>query len=119
MPSRIRADRPSPFRPISARFVGARDCLADFRQRWTFLIAAICGIAGILCVFFFVPDLKGEDLANEDARFQAYLVANGTRRCSLRADMLGWEGEVGEDDDKHLVVAADRKMAETPDRSSL
>ena len=106
MPSRICADRPSRFRPISARSVGAR-CLADFRQRWTFLIAAICGIAGILCVLIFVPDLKGDDLANEDARFQAYLAANG------------WEGEVGEDDDKHLVVKVDRKLAETPDRASL
>ena len=76
-------------------------------QRYTFIISAACGVAGLLCVYYFVPNLTGDDLANEDARFQAYLPANG------------WEGEVGEDDDKHLVVAGDQKIAATPDRASL
>ena len=35
------------------------------------------GIVGILVVWLFVPALSGDDLANEDARFQAYLTANG------------------------------------------
>lgn len=55
-------------------------------KRWTFIVAAICGIAGILVTRFFVRDLRGEDLKFEDERFRAYLVANG------------WEGEMGEAD---------------------
>jgi nitrate/nitrite transporter NarK len=55
-------------------------------KRWTFIIAAICGIAGILITYFFIPDNKGEDLAIEDEKFRAYLTQNG------------WNGEMGEDD---------------------
>ncbi|KZT30475.1 MFS general substrate transporter [Neolentinus lepideus HHB14362 ss-1] len=63
-------------------------------KRWTFIIAAICGITGILITYFFVPDLTGKDLAVEDAKFMQYLIDNG------------WEGEVGEDDDKGLIAEA-------------
>jgi predicted MFS family arabinose efflux permease len=55
--------------------------------RWTFIIAAICGVTGILVTYFFVPDMTGEDLAEEDARFMEFLERNG------------WEGTVGEDED--------------------
>lgn len=41
--------------------------------------------------YFFVPDMTGIDLAEEDAAFMRYLAENG------------WEGEVGEDDDRALV----------------
>jgi MFS family permease len=60
-------------------------------KRWTFIIAAICGVAGILVTYFFVPDLKGDDLAQEDEKFRAYLVSRG------------WQGEMGEDDLKALA----------------
>ncbi|MCJ1395630.1 hypothetical protein MMC18_008516 [Xylographa bjoerkii] len=60
-------------------------------KRWTFIVAAICGVAGILVTFFFVKDVKGDDLANEDEAFRAYLVAHG------------WDGEMGEDDLKALA----------------
>jgi len=60
-------------------------------KQWTFIIAAICGVTGILCTYFFVPDMTGVDLADEDAKFFQYLTENG------------WEGEVGEDDDERLV----------------
>lgn len=60
--------------------------------RWTFIIAAICGVSGILVTYFFVPDMTGVDLADEDAAFLKYLAEHG------------WEGEVGEDDDRALVV---------------
>ena len=59
---------------------------------WTFIIAAICGVTGILVTYFFVPDMTGVDLADEDAAFLKYLADNG------------WEGEVGEDDDRALVA---------------
>ena len=59
--------------------------------RWTFIIAAICGVSGILITYFFVPDLTGVDLAEEDAHFIEYLKSNG------------WEGVVGEDEDTNLI----------------
>ena len=55
-------------------------------KRWTFIVAAICGIVGILVTFVFVKDVKGDDLAREDEAFRAYLVAHG------------WVGQMGEDD---------------------
>jgi MFS family permease len=55
-------------------------------KKWTFIIAAIAGVAGILVTYFFIEDLNGEDLALRDERFRAYLVASG------------WVGEMGEMD---------------------
>ena len=55
-------------------------------KQWTFIIAAICGVVGILVTYFFIPDLRGEDLSVEDERFRAYLVLHG------------WEGDMGEKD---------------------
>ena len=60
-------------------------------KKWTFIIAAICGVVGVLVTFFLVPNLTGEDLAVEDEKFRAYLVAHG------------WDGEMGEEDLKALV----------------
>lgn len=45
--------------------------------------------------YFFVPDMTGVDLADEDAKFMQYLANNG------------WEGVVGEDDDKVLITGGD------------
>lgn len=59
-------------------------------NRWTFIIAAICGISGILVTWIFVPDMTGKDLADEDAAFLEYLASHG------------WHGEVGEHDAKQL-----------------
>ncbi|KAI9725734.1 MAG: Plasma membrane permease, mediates uptake of glycerophosphoinositol and glycerophosphocholine [Chrysothrix sp. TS-e1954] len=55
-------------------------------KRWTFIIAAICGVAGVLVTSFFVPDLKGDDLAIEDEKFRKWLVSKG------------WHGMMGERD---------------------
>ena len=63
----------------------------DLGKKWTFIVAAICGVAGILITLLFVPNLSGDDLAIEDERFRAYLVAHG------------WEGEMGEEDLKALA----------------
>ena len=60
--------------------------------RWTFIIAAICGVTGILVTYFFVPDMTGVDLGDEDAAFMQYL------------NEQGWNGEVGE---KESVVSVD------------
>lgn len=56
-------------------------------KKWTFIIAAICGVTGIIVTYFFVPDMTGVDLADEDRNFMQYLMDNG------------WEGDVGEDAD--------------------
>lgn len=64
-------------------------------HRWTFIIAAICGVTGILVTYFFVPDMTGVDLADKDAEFMKYLADNG------------WHGEVGEEDDKELIMESD------------
>lgn len=55
-------------------------------KRWTFIIAAICGVSGVLVTWLFVPDMTGKDLADGDAAFLEYLEANG------------WHGHVGEND---------------------
>ena len=59
--------------------------------RWTFIIAAFAGVAGILVTYFFVPNISGNDLAVEDEKFRLYLVRHG------------WQGMMGEDDLKHLA----------------
>lgn len=59
--------------------------------RWTFIIAAICGVTGILVTYIFVPDMTGVDLAEEDTRFMEYLERNG------------WEGTVGENEDEDIT----------------
>jgi hypothetical protein len=68
--------------------------------RWTFIIAAICGVTGILVTYFFVPDMTGVDLADEDARFMEYLERNG------------WEGNVGEDEDRDLIEESESVSGE-------
>lgn len=55
-------------------------------KRWTFIVAAICGVVGILVTYFFIPNITGEDLAVEDEKFRLYLVSHG------------WEGVMGEED---------------------
>ena len=64
---------------------------SNLGKKWTFIIAAICGILGVLITFFFIPNLTGDDLANEDEKFRAYLVAHG------------WDGEMGEEDLRALA----------------
>ena len=60
--------------------------------RWTFVIAAIVGLVGIIVTWFFVPNLTGGDLALEDERFRSYLVSKG------------WRGMMGEEDLKALAT---------------
>ncbi|ODA82634.1 hypothetical protein RJ55_01142 [Drechmeria coniospora] len=64
-------------------------------KRWTFIIAAICGVVGVIVTYFFIPALTGEDLSHEDDRFRAFLVENG------------WEGEMGhkDEDEEHELDA--------------
>ncbi|GAA5965874.1 hypothetical protein JCM21900_004934 [Sporobolomyces salmonicolor] len=59
-------------------------------QRYTFIIAACCGLAGMLVTYFFIRNDLGSDLAEEDARFAAYLQSKG------------WSGQIGADDKEGL-----------------
>ncbi|KAL9488248.1 hypothetical protein ACSS6W_000525 [Trichoderma asperelloides] len=69
-------------------------------KRWTFIIAAICGVVGVLVTYFFVPNVTGEDLAVQDEKFKAYLLEHG------------WEGEMGVNDDKDVAaVEEDEEVA--------
>lgn len=60
-------------------------------NKWTFIIAAICGVVGIVVTWVFVPDLSGEDLRVRDERFRAYLVSRG------------WDEDMGEGELKALA----------------
>ncbi|KAL7790802.1 major facilitator superfamily domain-containing protein [Trichoderma ceciliae] len=68
-------------------------------KRWTFIIAAICGVVGVLVTWFFVPDITGEDLAVRDEKFKAYLLEHG------------WSGEMGTSDEKEPAVEEDEEVA--------
>ncbi|KAK9233901.1 hypothetical protein V1525DRAFT_422729 [Lipomyces kononenkoae] len=56
---------------------------ANLGKKWTFIIAAICSVAGVLVTYFLVPPVTGEDLRIEDAKFEEYLLQNG------------WTGSIG------------------------
>lgn len=60
-------------------------------KRWTFIVAAICGVAGMLVTYFFIPDITGEDLSINDEKFRQYLIEHG------------WDGEMGEEDLRALA----------------
>ncbi|KAJ3529694.1 hypothetical protein NM688_g7819 [Phlebia brevispora] len=104
MPKLSTKEQLSPYFTIAAaacRLISFRDGYqfhANFAEsyaapaRWTFIISAICGVAGILVTYFFVPDMTGVDLADEDRKFRDYLAENA------------WEGVVGED---YSVLADD------------
>ncbi|KAJ7096464.1 MFS Git1p-related glycerophosphoinositol permease [Mycena crocata] len=64
--------------------------------RWTFIIAAICGLAGMLVTVLFIRNDLGGDLAEEDARFAAFLEANG------------WSGEMGASESIDELVVTEK-----------
>ncbi|GAA5868941.1 hypothetical protein JCM16303_000312 [Sporobolomyces ruberrimus] len=73
-------------------------------QRWTFIVAACCGLAGVVVAYFFIRNDLGGDLVDEDARFAAYLRAHG------------WEGQIGAAQQEGLEVVEEeegRKGEET------
>ncbi|KAJ7085741.1 major facilitator superfamily transporter [Mycena belliarum] len=77
--------------------------------RWTFIIAAICGLAGMLVTVLFIRNDLGGDLAEEDAKFAAFLTANG------------WSGEVGASesiDDLVASAAAEKGHRELEEKST-
>ncbi|SCU93136.1 LADA_0G01530g1_1 [Lachancea dasiensis] len=53
--------------------------------RWVFIIAAICGLAGILATWVLIPHCREDDLMEQDIDFHNFLVKNG------------WTGTMGMD----------------------
>ncbi|PPQ64447.1 hypothetical protein CVT26_002154 [Gymnopilus dilepis] len=66
-------------------------------KKWTFIVAAICGITGILVTYFFVPDMTGVDLEDEDRKFMKYLAEQG------------WDGLIGEEDTGSSIEGVEEK----------
>ena len=56
--------------------------------------------------YFFVPDMTGVDLADKDVEFMQYLAENG------------WEGEVGEDDDKELITGDNGRVSDADEEKA-
>lgn len=50
---------------------------AHLGKRYTFIIAACCGLVGVLLAFFFVEDKGKDKLEKEDEAWRQYLVENG------------------------------------------
>ena len=55
-------------------------------------------MTGILVTYFFVPDMTGVDLADEDRKFMRYLAEHG------------WEGDVGEEGDGDASSVDDSEL---------
>jgi len=72
----------------------------NYGTRYVFVVAACCGVAGVLVVFFFIPNLKGEDLAEEDARFHRYLREHG------------WNGQYGLRSDEKALIGDSNNSAD-------
>lgn len=60
-------------------------------KKYTFIIAACCGLAGVIVALIFVPHLREDDLMKEDIRFMNYLREQG------------WKGHIGLSEDKSVV----------------
>ncbi|KAK9320224.1 major facilitator superfamily domain-containing protein [Lipomyces orientalis] len=77
-------------------------------KKWTFIIAAICGVAGVLVTYFFIPHVTGEDLRIEDAKFEEYLLKNG------------WTGSLGATESAEDLKEDETniELGDTPDESS-
>jgi len=46
-------------------------------RRWTFIVSACCGLAGVLLTYTCVPDKTKDKLEKEDEAWRQYLVDNG------------------------------------------
>lgn len=68
-------------------------------QGWTFIIAAICGLVGVLVGWFFIPQLKDDDLMQEDIKFKNYLLDHGWTGHFGTDEVVDLEKERAIDDD--------------------
>lgn len=71
--------------------------------RYTFIIAACCGVVGILFAWVCIPHSKENDLMELDIKFHNYLVEHG------------WEGKMGFDEDDEDEDKSTDSVAEIDD----
>ncbi len=45
-------------------------------KKWNFIVAAICGVVGVLVTYFLIPNVTGEDLAIKGEKSRAFLVVH-------------------------------------------
>lgn len=57
-------------------------------DKWTFIVAAICGLLGVLVAWIFIPHLTDDDLLKQDIKFKNYLRSNG------------WTGRFGDENEE-------------------
>lgn len=83
-------------------------------KKWTFIIAAICGLAGVLVTFFFIPNLLEDDLMEEDIKYMNYLRDNGWTGSfgtneELTHEEREWnnEDESASDEDNKVMIDHD------------
>lgn len=67
-------------------------------NRYTFIVAAICGLLGIAATYFLVPHLNDDDLMEEDVKFKNYLRQNGWQGSFGESQALGEVEQVDDQD---------------------
>lgn len=60
-------------------------------KKYTFIIAACCGVVGVALAFFLIPDTTKYDLGEEDLAWRRYLEENG------------WKGQWGDGSQSTIV----------------
>ncbi|CCG26070.1 Git1 glycerophosphoinositol permease [Candida orthopsilosis Co 90-125] len=79
-------------------------------QRYTFIIAACCGLLGVIVTWIFIPHLKTDDLLEEDVKFKNYLREQG------------WNGTIGlkeENDEENLDSSEDSDVVELQEQKPI
>ncbi|EJS43935.1 git1p [Saccharomyces arboricola H-6] len=91
------------------------ECFQPIRDnlgaRWTFIIAAICGLIGVIITYFFVPHSLDSDLMKQDVEFHNYLVSQGwTGKMGFDETIEDSFGKVSESE--HTDTECDKKGTE-------
>jgi MFS family permease len=75
---------------------------AHLGKRYTFIIAACCGLVGVVLAYFFVED-KGKDrLEKEDEAWRQYLVENGYADLDMGDGTAGFRNADANKEDEAL-----------------
>jgi MFS family permease len=71
-------------------------------KRWTFIIAACCGLLGVLLAYFFVEDKGKDKLEKEDEMWRQYLVDNGMPELAMGDGSAGFRDAVANETNEKL-----------------
>ncbi|QFZ25421.1 putative glycerophosphoinositol permease [Clavispora lusitaniae] len=79
-------------------------------KKWTFIIAAICGLLGVATALLCIPQLTDDDLMKEDINFKNYLVQHGwTGHFGFEEELDSVNTNSDEDVEKENIVAEPSK----------